>query len=148
MLFRSSGELIGRTIVVSDEATLSEPNGSRDLADLAAGRERILLNFWGSWCVPCRDEIPLLAAYAASPSAEATVLGVLYKDSAGPGAAAAAELGATWESLVDADGTIAAQIPVNAAPLTLLLDTSGRVLDYQVGPFATLDEIEVFVAGK
>ena len=60
----------------------------------------------------------------------------------------AAELGATWESLVDADGTIAAQIPVNAAPLTLLLDTSGRVLDYQVGPFATLEEIEVFVAGK
>ena len=76
------------------------------------------------------------------------MLGVLYKDSAGPGAAAALELGATWESLVDADGTIAAQIPVNAAPLTLLLDTSGRVLDYQVGPFATLDEIEVFVAGK
>lgn len=145
---QGSGELIGRTIVVSDEATLSEPNGSRDLADLAAGRERILLNFWGSWCVPCRDEIPLLAAYAASPSAEATVLGVLYKDSAGPGAAAALELGATWESLVDADGTIAAQIPVNAAPLTLLLDTSGRVLDYQVGPFATLEEIEVFVAGK
>ena len=42
---QGSGELIGRTIVVSDEATLSEPNGSRDLADLAAGRERILLNF-------------------------------------------------------------------------------------------------------
>jgi thiol-disulfide isomerase/thioredoxin len=118
------------------------------MSDLAAGKDRTLLNFWGSWCVPCRDEIPLLAAYAASAAPQATVVGVLYKDAAGPGAAAAEQLGATWENLVDADGTIAGQIPVNAAPLTLLLNASGEVLDYQVGPFATLEEIDAFVSGE
>ena len=145
---QASGELLGRTISISDEATLSDPQVSVELSDLAAGRERILLNFWGSWCVPCRDEIPLLAAYAASAAPQATVVGVLYKDAAGPAAVTATELGATWENLVDADGTIAGQIPVNAAPLTLLLNASGEVLDYQVGPFASLEEIDAFVSGE
>jgi len=145
---QASGELIGRTISISDEATLSDPQASLEMDDLAAGRERILLNFWGSWCVPCRDEIPLLAAYAASAAPQATVVGVLYKDAAGPAAAAAEQLGATWANLVDEDGAIAGQIPVNAAPLTLLLNASGEVLDYQVGPFASLEEIDAFVSGK
>ena len=145
---QASGELIGRAISISDEATLSDPQASVELSDLAAGRERILLNFWGSWCVPCRDEIPLLAAYAASAAPQATVVGVLYKDAAGPAAAAAEQLGATWANLVDEDGAIAGQIPVNAAPLTLLLNASGEVLDYQVGPFASLEEIDAFVSGK
>ena len=145
---QASGELIGRTISISGEATLGDQQASLEMSDLAAGKERILLNFWGSWCVPCRDEIPLLAAYAASAAPQATVVGVLYKDAAGPGAAAAEQLGATWATLVDADGTIAGQIPVNAAPLTLLLNASGEVLDYQVGPFASLDEIDAFVSSK
>ena len=145
---QASGELIGRTISISGEATLSDPQASLEIGDLAASRDRILLNFWGSWCVPCRDEIPLLATYAASGAPQATVVGVLYKDAAGPAAAAAEQLGATWVNLVDADGTIAGQIPVNAAPLTLLLNASGEVLDYQVGPFASLEEIDAFVSGK
>ncbi len=142
-----SGELIGRTIQIEREAVLAEPTRSVSLGDLVSGDQRVLLNFWGSWCIPCRDEIPLLAEYAASGEPGAVVVGVLYKDAAGPGAAAASELGATWPTLVDADGTIAAQVPVNAAPLTLLLNASGRVLDYKVGPFATLEEIASFVAG-
>ncbi len=145
---QTSGELIGRTISISGEATLSDPQASLEMSDLAAGKDRILLNFWGSWCVPCRDEIPLLAAYAAGAAPQATVVGVLYKDAVGPAAAAAEQLGATWENLVDADGTIAGQIPVNAAPLTLLLNASGEVLDYQVGPFASLEEINAFVSGE
>ena len=145
---QASGELIGRTINISGEASLSDPQASLAVGDLAAGKDRILLNFWGSWCVPCRDEIPLLAAYTTSAAPQATVVGVLYKDAAGPAAAAAEQLGATWVNLVDGDGTIAGQIPVNAAPLTLLLNASGEVLDYQVGPFASLEEIDAFVSAK
>jgi hypothetical protein len=37
---------------------------------------------------------------------------------------------------------------VNAAPLTQLLNESGEDLDYQVGPFASLEEIDAFVSGK
>lgn len=140
--------LIGRTIRIEDEPLLAEPGASLNIEDVAQGDERILLNFWASWCVPCREEIPLFAEYAAREGGGGVLLGVLYKDAAGPGRAAADELGAAWPTLLDADGSLAAQIPVNAAPLTLLLDASGEVLDYRVGPFATIEEIDAFVSGE
>jgi thiol-disulfide isomerase/thioredoxin len=143
-----SGELIGRAISIENEAVLSAPNERVAITDLVQGDQRILLNFWGSWCVPCREEIPLFAEYDAREASRGVLLGVLYKDAAGPGAAAATELGATWPTLLDEDGSIAAQVPVNAAPLTLLLDASGKVLDYRVGPFASLEEIDAFVSGE
>ena len=145
---QTSGELLGRRIQIESEAVLSDPSASRSIEDFAQGDQRILLNFWGSWCVPCREEIPLFAEYDAREESLGVLVGVLYKDAAGPGAAAATELGATWPTLLDEDGSIAAQIPVNAAPLTLLLDSSGEVLDYRVGPFASLEEIDAFVSGE
>ena len=142
----SGDPLIGKTIVIDGAHLLERPSETGvKLDSFATGDERILLNFWASWCVPCRDEIPLLAAYERGAAPRAVVLGVLYRDEAGPAAAAAAELGATWSTLLDPDGTIAGQVPVNAAPLTLLLDASGVVLDYRVGPFASLEEIRTFV---
>jgi cytochrome c biogenesis protein CcmG/thiol:disulfide interchange protein DsbE len=127
---------------------LSDPTATiTSWSEVATGNQRILLNFWASWCIPCRDEIPLLFDYSSSFVPGATVLGVLYKDAIGPAAATAAELGATWVTLIDADGAIAAQVPVNAAPLTLLLDANGVVLDYRVGPFTSVAEIAEFADG-
>ncbi|MGA0156019.1 MAG: TlpA family protein disulfide reductase, partial [Candidatus Limnocylindrus sp.] len=51
-----SGDLVGRTISIENEALLSDPSVSVSIGDLAQGDQRILLNFWGSWCVPCREE--------------------------------------------------------------------------------------------
>jgi len=144
----SSDQLIGRTIQIGQAHPLNDPATSlTSWQEVAGENQRILLNFWASWCIPCRDEIPLLSDYAASFVPGATVLGVLYKDAVGPAAATATELGATWTTLIDADGAIAAQVPVNAAPLTLLLDASGVVLDYRVGPFISVAEIAEFADG-
>ena len=144
----SSDQLIGRTVQIGEAHPLNDPSVTISSWPAAAGgNQLILLNFWASWCIPCRDEIPLLFDYTSSFVPGATVLGVLYKDSVGPAAATAAELGATWTTLIDANGAIAAQVPVNAAPLTLLLNTSGVVLDYRVGPFTSVAEIADFADG-
>jgi len=144
----SGDTLLGRTMRIGEAHPLSNPSTTiTSWPDVADGNQRILLNFWASWCIPCRDEIPLLFDYTSSFAPGATVLGVLYKDSVGPATAAADELGATWTTLIDADGAIAAQVPVNAAPLTLLLDASGVVLDYRVGPFTSVAEIADFADG-
>jgi len=144
----SNDQLIGRTLQIGEAHPLSDPAATfTSWSEVATGNQRILLNFWASWCIPCRDEIPLLFDYSSSFAPGATVLGVLYKDAVGPAAATAAELGATWVTLIDADGAIAAQVPVNAAPLTLLLDANGVVLDYRVGPFTSVAEIAEFADG-
>jgi len=144
----SGDTLIGRTMQIGEAHPLSDPTATfTSWQEVAGGNQRIVLNFWASWCVPCRDEIPLLSDYASSFVPGATVIGVLYKDAVGPAAATAAELGATWTTLIDADGALAAQVPVNAAPLTLLLDASGVVLDYRVGPFISVAEIAAFADG-
>jgi thiol-disulfide isomerase/thioredoxin len=144
----SSDQLIGRTIRIGTAHPLYDPSVTiSSWPEVAGGNQRILLNFWASWCIPCRDEIPLLSDYASSFMPGATVLGVLYKDAVGPAAATANEIGATWTTLIDADGAIAAQVPVNAAPLTLLLDANGVVLDYRVGPFISVAEIAEFADG-
>ena len=144
----SSDQLIGRTMQIGVAQPLSDPTATlTSWPEVAGGNQRILLNFRASWCIPCRDEIPLLSDYASSFAPGATVLGVLYKDAVGPATAAATKLGATWTTLIDADGAIAAQVPVNAAPLTLLLDANGVVLDYRVGPFISVAEIAEFADG-
>ena len=144
----SGDSLIGRTMRIGEAHPLGDPAATITSWPVAAGgNQRILLNFWASWCIPCRDEIPLLFDYSSSFVPGATVLGVLYRDAVGPAAATASELGATWTTLIDADGAIAAQVPVNAAPLTLLLDANGVVLDYRVGPFTSVAEIAEFADG-
>ena len=142
----SGDPLLGKTIVIDGAHLLERPTDvAVNIGAFATGDQRIVLNFWASWCIPCRDEIPLLAAYELETAPHAVIVGVLYRDEAGPASAAAAELGATWSTLLDPNGAIAGQVPVNAAPLTLLLDASGVVLDYRVGPFASLEEIRAFV---
>ncbi|NBP82985.1 TlpA family protein disulfide reductase [bacterium] len=84
----SSDQLIGRTVQIGEAHPLNDPSVTISSWPAAAGgNQLILLNFWASWCIPCRDEIPLLFDYTSSFVPGATVLGVLYKDSVGPAVA-------------------------------------------------------------
>jgi cytochrome c biogenesis protein CcmG/thiol:disulfide interchange protein DsbE len=94
----------------------------------------VVLNYWASWCGPCRDEFPALkAAQEAHAAAGLAVLGVLFKDDPGPAKDFIAKEGATWTTLADPDGTGAATFRVVAPPTTFFIDADGVVRDLQVG---------------
>lgn len=102
------------------------PFRSTDLAG-----DIVVLNFWGSWCGPCRVESPdFQAVYADVAASGVQFLGVDVKDQRQLAQAFMDDLGVEYPSLFDPRGEVALAFrgfPANVVPSTILLDREGRV---------------------
>lgn len=93
----------------------------------------VVLNFWASWCVPCRKEFPLLKQVHGG---DVAVLGVVYQDSKRAAAAFMRQQGATWPGLIDPKGQIAKAYGVAAKPgipVTVAIDARGALVKRHIG---------------
>lgn len=110
--------------------------------DLASLRGRpVIVNFWASWCVPCRAEFPLLAEKLAElgPRDDLAIVGVLYKDEPPLAQRFLEDFGANWASVPDADGAIAGDYRVVAPPQTYFIDADGVLRGIQIGELRESD---------
>jgi cytochrome c biogenesis protein CcmG, thiol:disulfide interchange protein DsbE len=106
------------------------------VVDLATLRGRpVVVNFWASWCVPCREEFPLLEEKLAElgPTDGLAVIGVLYKDEPELARQFLAEIGASWPTLDDPGDALARAYRVAAPPQTYFIDRDGVLRGIQVG---------------
>ncbi|WP_430791033.1 TlpA family protein disulfide reductase [Actinoplanes sp. G11-F43] len=90
----------------------------------------VVVNFWGSWCAPCRAEADDLEnTYQATKAGNVTFLGVNTRDSRDAARAFERAYRVTYDSLYDSDSTVGAKFDVtqNAIPSTLILDRQGRI---------------------
>ncbi|WP_336027567.1 TlpA family protein disulfide reductase [Geodermatophilus sp. FMUSA9-8] len=96
-----------------------------------------VVNFWGSWCGPCRVEVPELQAFdAAMPDEQVAVLGVNVRDQEDLAQAFLDGRGVSYPSLFDPDGEIAlafAEYPITQTPSTVVVDDTGRVAAVYLG---------------
>lgn len=95
----------------------------------------VVLNFWASWCDPCRDESPLLQRWHKRLERDdAVVLGVDVQDVDADALDFIGEYGLTYPMLRDGPGDTRDELGIVGLPETFVIDRQGRVAAVQRGP--------------
>jgi len=110
-----------------------DTDGTLDLASLRG--KPVVLNFWASWCVPCKGEAKLLeSAWQQYRSRGVVFVGVDYHDVASDARTFLEHHGVTYPTVQDGSGKIADRYGVSAVPETYFIDRRGRLVgDHIIG---------------
>lgn len=124
---------------LAPDFTLTLLDGAQmSLSDLRG--QVVVLNFWSSWCAPCREEAPdLQAIWETYQDKEVVFLGVSYKDAEDVSRAFVQELGLTYLNGADPRGRISRAYGVTAVPETFVIDAEGKVAWFYVGQVVAED---------
>jgi len=120
---------------LAPDFTLEALDGSSAQLSALEGKA-VLVNFWASWCAPCKSEMPAMQrVYQDYQDRGFTILAVnaTSQDSRQQAAAFASDNGLTFPILLDTDGKIAAQYQVRALPTTFFVDRDGNIHDMLIG---------------
>ncbi len=111
----------------------------------------VLVNFWASWCDPCREEAPELEEFQRRRGgADFTVLGIDTQDLSGDGRAFADKYELSYPQLHDGDGKAADEYGTTGVPENFLVGPDGKVRWLTPGPVTEqgLAEIEAVMKGR
>ena len=107
---------------------------SGDTATLSdyAGRV-VLLNYWATWCLPCRAEMPLLQQYAGRFGDDLVVLAINNGEPADEVEAFIRELDLTLPVLLDPEEAVTQLYRIRGFPTTLFIDRDGKIRYQHIG---------------
>ncbi len=102
-------------------------SGKQSLVDYRG--KVVLLNYWASWCDPCRTEAPLLERWQKVMVARGgTILGVDSNDVSGDAEKFVGDHGLTYPSLRDGDGHTQGKLGITGMPESFLVDRQGHIV--------------------
>lgn len=102
----------------------------------------VLINFWATWCGPCRQEMPQLnKLYDKYRAAGFVLLGINIDDDTRRATEVAAKLGLRFPVLLDTDKAVSRLYDLGTMPTTVLIDRDGRVRHIHAGYLAGYENI-------
>jgi thiol-disulfide isomerase/thioredoxin len=153
LLALTAGSYFGRS---GEIATVADPAGGKTLLGVSlpdtAGQEQalgqwkgkvLIVNFWATWCAPCREEMPEFVKLQKEMGDRGVQFVGIAVDDPAKVKQFAAELNLNYPALIGGYGAIELSKSlgnkVGALPFTLVLDRTGRISRTQLGPIKTAD---------
>ena len=144
VLTASSNGTAGEPAPALPSAVLQPPKVT--IADLRG--EPALINFWASWCDPCRQEAPELERLSRTLPGGARLVGVDYTDREDAAREFIRTYDWTFPVLSDPDGVYGARYSFSGLPTTVVIDSRGRIVETLRGPQTATDLREALAAAQ
>ena len=133
LISKGNSRLADGETAPSPELPKLEEHGSGSLKEYRG--KWVLVNFWASWCIPCRDEAPELQKFQEEHAgANFTVVGIDTQDLSDDGSKFAREYGLTYPQLHDGNGDNGHEFCTTGWPATDLLEPNGKLAWDEPGP--------------
>ena len=123
---------------LAPDFTLTTPNGDSFTLIRAVDRtgtagKPVVLNFWATWCGPCRIEMPHMQATSEKYAGQVAIIGVNQMEPADRITDFAAEFGLTYPLLVDEQNVVNNLYGITSLPTTVFIDANGTVRELIIG---------------
>ncbi len=114
---------------------LARLDGAGELALSQYAGKVVVVNFFASWCLPCKQENPaLVRVYERYRGSDVVIVGILYQDSLDSGRAYVRDMGVVWPTVVDDAGRVALSYGVFGIPETFFIGPDGIIAGRHIGP--------------
>lgn len=134
---------------VAPRFSLEDVRSTGPAVELPAGRP-VVVNFFASWCVPCREELPTLERASRQAAGSVAFVGVDVNDSRSKAVELLDATGVTFPTGYDPDRAVATDYRLRGMPTTVFVDARGRVADVAHGRLSApdLDRRLALLAGR
>ena len=129
-----SNHLVGRTGLPAPVFSLPNLVATGRTISLADFRGKpLVINFWASWCIPCRTEMQLLERAHRAAGGQVQFLGIDSNDTAGPAVAFLSQVHVTYPVASNEGGTVANDYALFGLPTTVFISSGGLIVGRIIG---------------
>ena len=130
------------TVTTNNDAVLLKCLDGKSTIDIGQIKGPVLVNVWGSWCGPCKEEMPIFVDFYSKYKEKVSLIGISVEEADVQNARDFIKLyGMSWPNLDDPDGSTRGTFGMGV-PVTLFIDAQGGVVYKKIGVVTTIEELE------